>query len=109
MATADTSATAGTADDPPRDPEHYWPSEHAAIRKRERSIPWDAIAQTLAHGEVRHTHEPDLRLFVAATDADVRPVGVTARPATGEIVTVTWRDETEPDAVPTVTSKCDVH
>jgi len=100
-----TSESHGPTGEPiARDPGHYWPSEHARIRQHDRGIPWPAIAATLRAGEVRNTDKPDLCLFVADTDADSRPVGVTASPTTGEIVTVTWRTSVDASTIPAVST-----
>jgi len=78
--------------DVPRNPDHYHPSDHAVIRKKERGMPWDAVADTLRTGEVRHTHRSDVKKFVADLSQTERPVAVAANIKTGEITTVYWED-----------------
>jgi len=75
-----------------RDPQDYRLSVHAGQRHKERDIPKEAIADTIATGEVRHTDDATLRLFVKQHPGDPAPIGVTADVETGEVVTVTWRD-----------------
>lgn len=76
--------------DVPRDPGHYYPSDHAVQRAKERGIDWEDVAQAIAEGEIRQTHEPDRTLFVEEIAVDDERVGVVAHPQDGEIVTVEW-------------------
>jgi hypothetical protein len=75
----------------PRDPEFYYPSEHAVLRKRRREIPWPKISKTLANGRIKNSHEDNCKLFLKQFDDDDLPVGVVANYECGEIVTVEWR------------------
>jgi len=77
--------------DIPRNPEFYYPSRHARIRKKEREIPWQKVTKTLKHGNVKNANGEHCKMFVCHFEKDEYPVAVVANVDIGEIVTVEWR------------------
>lgn len=47
----------------PRDPEHFWPTEHCSIRKRERGFEWPEIADVIEHGDIYDWNSENVVLF----------------------------------------------
>jgi len=79
--------------DVPRDPSHYYPSDHCVQRKKERDIEWHHVSETLSNGTVKTTHKDGCRLFVCDLENAKEPVGVIAHVESGRILTVQWRPE----------------
>lgn len=77
----------------PRDPSDYRLSIHAGQQRTHRDIPKAAIKEAIRYGEIRDTHKPQTKLFVADYPGEDLPVGVVADIHDGEIVTVEWREE----------------
>lgn len=72
-----------------RDPEHYYPSDHAVNRAKQRGIDWPLVASTIKDGEVKPSHKDGCYLFIEEFEFVDRPVGVVVAES-GEIVTVEW-------------------
>ena len=77
----------------PREPNHYYPSEHAVVRHKDRKIPWEDAAATIKNGTVFDSHKENCKLFIKHFDYYEKPVGVVASVTSGEIITVEFREE----------------
>jgi hypothetical protein len=77
--------------DVPRQPEFYYPSTHATLRKKERNIPWQKVSKTIANGRIKDSPKEDCKIFVKQFERDTLPVGVVADYECGEIITIEWR------------------
>lgn len=67
----------------PRDPEHYYPSQHATIRKRERGIEWADVSEAIANGTVTESINGENQVLFYTES-----VTAVANPECGEIITV---------------------
>ena len=78
-----------------RNPEDYYPSQHACQRAKYRNIDWPLVASTIKDGEVRNSHKDGCKVFVEDYHFTDDPVGVVVDITSGEIITVQWRDTSE--------------
>jgi len=76
-----------------RNPEDYWPSNHAYNRSRQRGIDWPLVASTIKDGQLKESHKDGCKLFVEDYHFTDDPVGVVANVDSGEIITVEWRTD----------------
>jgi len=75
----------------PRDPEHYWPTEHAVLRKRKRGVEWNHVSTAIKQGRLHNKGENDTCVFTYLTDEGL--LYVSTNHESGAITTVAWYDE----------------
>lgn len=66
----------------PRDPAHYWPTDHATVRKKERDFDWPEVADVIQHGSVYDWDSPEIVVFHS------EELTVPANHESGAIITV---------------------
>jgi len=76
-----------------RNPDDYYPSDHATIRAKERGIDWPVVVNVIEQGEIKDSHKEDCVLFVDEYSFTPDPVGVVADYTDGEIITVEYRND----------------
>jgi len=76
------------SDDLPRDPEHYFPSDHAVIRAKEREIDTALFGDLIQDGvtQLAKNGHPQYR-FIKEFDHYHDPVALVANVETGEVIT----------------------
>jgi hypothetical protein len=75
----------------PRDPEHYFPTEHAVLRKRRRGINWEQVSDAITEGRVHNRDANETCVFIHNTSDGM--LYVAANHVTGAIATVAWYDQ----------------
>jgi len=75
----------------PRDPEHYWPTEHAVLRRRRRGIDWEQVSDAIQDGRLHNQGENETCVFINETSEGL--LYVAANHVSGAIATVAWYDE----------------
>ena len=70
----------------PRDPSHYFPSEHAVVRKKERNVEWDDVSRAIERGRQHAYNDDDCCVFIYKEDN--KRIYVPANVETGEIITI---------------------
>jgi hypothetical protein len=72
----------------PRDPEFYWPTEHAVLRKRKRGIDWNTVSDAIKTGRLHNQDANKTCVFIKNTAEGI--VYVAANHESGAIATVAW-------------------
>ena len=75
----------------PRDPGHYFPTEHAVLRRRRRGIDWEQVSDAIRDGRLHNQGENETCVFTYLTDEAL--LYVSANHESGAITTVAWYDE----------------
>jgi len=76
-----------------RNPEDYYPSEHAYAQAKKRGIDLPLVASTIQDGEIKNSHKENCKLFVEEFHFTDRPVYCVANINDGEIITIGWRKD----------------
>ena len=77
----------------PRDPEHYWPTEHCVLRRRKRGIEWDEVSETIATGRVNNDYKNDTCVFTKEIDDELMYVATNHE--NGAITSI-WKNDEQP-------------
>lgn len=75
-----------------RDPEFYFPSDHAYNRAKQRGIDFEIVAETIESGQVKDAYGSNCKLFVKEIPTHENPIGVIADVETGKIITIEHRE-----------------
>lgn len=75
----------------PRDPGHYFPTEHAVLRRRRRGIDWEQVSTAIKEGRLHNQDENETCVFINPTGEGL--LYVACNHVTGAITTVAWYDE----------------
>ena len=72
----------------PRDPEHYWPTDHAVIRAKRRSIDTELFAEIITDGvtQLAKNGHPQHR-FIKEFEHYEEPIALVANVESGAVVT----------------------
>jgi len=52
----------------PRNPEEYYPTEHAVLRKKKRGIEWGNVSEAISNGRLNNEHENNQCVFTKQFD-----------------------------------------